>query len=202
MLNWNSKDIIQYISQVNFTKSLVEEPCLSTCQQDDWNMSAVSSVRNKASNVQVKTPNVQDKTSKGSSDNSHTYQKKRNDDDGNADDVNSNTDFANNHKKILTGKKMCSNVCKEVFITNDALIHHSAKHKLPSICQHCGKTFKTRSRLYFHDCRHIVSERRFNCSKCGAKFVYKADLRRHEFVHSRGPSSVSIPEQGLLNAIS
>ncbi|XP_052261835.1 zinc finger protein OZF-like [Dreissena polymorpha] len=60
--------------------------------------------------------------------------------------------------------------------------HHSNMRAESHVCEHCKKTFKTRSHL----ARHVVihqGEKPFECSICHVRFIHASTLKKHSLIH-------------------
>lgn len=76
------------------------------------------------------------------------------------------------------------NICSTVVGSACGLRAHQASHKdeKPTMCEVCGKTFKTQASLTNHIKTHSVKE--FSCSICDKSFYTKTLLQRHLPLHS------------------
>ena len=59
-------------------------------------------------------------------------------------------------------------------------------------CEHCDRTFRSRSYLTDHVYTRHLGTRRYTCTTCGATFIYRTGLARH-----RAKCSGTAPEDGV-----
>lgn len=52
------------------------------------------------------------------------------------------------------------------------------------MCEKCGKCFKQKSILWFHNHKYHVENKTKQCPHCPKKFFREYDLRMHQTVHT------------------
>lgn len=74
------------------------------------------------------------------------------------------------------------NVCRKKFKSKSALNRHTEnKHgeDVQAKCEPCGKTFRSENQLKSH-IRHVHSQPKYTCAKCGRKFKCHGNFNRHK----------------------
>uniref|UniRef100_A0A8D3BEN8 Zinc finger protein 865 n=1 Tax=Scophthalmus maximus TaxID=52904 RepID=A0A8D3BEN8_SCOMX len=89
------------------------------------------------------------------------------------------------HQKVHAASVTASicETCGKIFKSLTYLILHQSKHreKQPSVCSYCGKQFSTKDCLKAHMVRHTGG---YPCPVCGKKFNQKTYLKWHLYKHT------------------
>ena len=107
------------------------------------------------------------------------------------------------HMAIHSGLKpyQCG-VCGKKFAIKRTMTAHLQCHKLDRHyqCSECDKAFKTSGNYRQHALQH--KQKAFRCAKCGKEFTWRADLKKHSWVHvEQKPFECTLCGKGFIRRL-
>ncbi len=104
-------------------------------------------------------------------------------------EANSNHAVVNHKRRMHKQHNLCCRICDKTFGVNSDLQRHIKSHTEVSICDICGKHYKTPSQLVLHRKKHdpdYIQPDPIPCEICGKMFAGKVSLRCHVDIIHKG----------------